>query len=1393
MKRMQTYRLWERCLPGLLLGAIWLCSAVPALSQVEVSHQSDWFYIEPGTDVHIKGSLISLPGNADPITNLGDMYISDSVTCDGDNLIFGTTPDTTTAHIYLNGDAMQTFTGSRNMRFGNLHIQNSYDSLEMFNTVEIYNYLQMDHGNLDVGADTLDLLNTGRIVAESNAKRLFTDAYGRIHLNRPLILNNTYPDIAGIGLGMTIDGNLGTDVSIYRGNFPQPNVSNGSIERFYFFQPQLNGEVSDPVSRYWDDNELLGNNENDLQFYQSNTSGVNWTLAGGTADTLTDVVNGPGINFIMTNTRALTLAEGNCDSLPYIEFPVDTIPICGAGGNAWLVPNGITGMSSEWSDGTMNQDSIQVLTPGTYRVVVTNVQGCPNEDSVEVVIAPVPVADFHVTPVCIGDSSIFQNQSTVANGSLTYNWDLNDVYTPGPDTTSTSDPNIIYTNPGQYTVTLTVTSGLGCEDVYTATASVLPYPVADFAIPDHCEDSILALVNNSSVTPSAGLTYHWDFGNGDSSLVAVPTYGFPGAGTHLITLEATSNGCSSTITKPITIHPNPLADFTQNDACFGSQTVFTNTSSISSGGMSYVWNLSPSQNSTLTDPTYIFPAAGPHNVTLTATSGFGCIHDTIMAVTVNALPQPSFTAIPTCQGDAMQFANASPATSSFQWDFNGEGNSSQYSPQFVFTSAGNKSITVVETDANGCVDSTIQNVISKPAPIASFSTMGNCEGENIQFLNTSSTPSGTMVYSWDFGDQNSSTQTSPTHNYASDGTYLVELIADNNGCFDTLSLPVSVDSIPLLNLGGVVATCDSLYIFDAQNPGSSYLWSTGSTNQTITATFNGDYWVEVLNVEGCRATDTVNLTLNSIVTPQLGADSLFCNVADLDAGYPGATYLWSTGATTQTISPTTSGQYWVEITDQNGCVGRDSILTTIVVAVQPTLGPDLDRCDGETELLDPVNAGVGYLWNTGDTTSTISVTNTGIYWVELTDANGCISHDSVDLIFHPNPIVDLGADSSYCDSVIFDLSQANVSYIWSNGSTAPIEAISTSGTFSVQLTDTLSNCQSIDSVVLLITPTPLVELGSDTILCSGENIVLDAGNPGNTYSWNVGQNGQTLTAASSGVYLVEVTSQAGCTGTDSIEIVISAPISTDLGTDFTLCQGQTVTVSSPIFGGSYAWYLDGIQLSNTDRNLVIGEFGSYTVVVTDSVGCIATDTIEALQTGSEINAEFLVSTLNHFAGDTLQFVNLSYPGTYTSYWSFGDGAFSIDEDPTHVYFAPGDYVASLEVTNGICTSTLSKTLTIVPKVVVEPEGPEETVINDFVETVLYPNPNSGDFTLEVGLLKDGDLLVRCIDLRGKVLFSELHTGKEFILHYENLDISSGIYLLNLRVSGRSETIKFIKQ
>lgn len=1380
-------RLQMVCWILILMGGI----APASFAQVEVSHKGDWFFIEPGTDVYIYGSLISTTGNTDPLSNLGGLYITDSVSCYGDNLIFGPTPDTISANIYLTGTDRQTFTGDKNMRFGNLYIQNTFDSLRLENNVEVYNFIEMDSGNIDLDLFTLDLLTTGRLVDENNDRRIYSGPYGNIHLNRPLISGQTYTDLMGTGFGLTIDGNLGTNVDVHRGNTQQPTVSNGSIDRYYYFNPQLNGAVSQPTSEYYE-KELQGNDEENLQYYLSSSSGVTWQLAGGTIDTVANMASSDtNLAWVLTPSSMLTLAENECDTVPFLQFARDTISICGSG-NTWLAPNGITGLTSIWSNGIQNQDSIQVSTAGTYVVTVTDLAGCPNTDSVVVAIAPVPVADFRFSPACVGDSSVFTNQSTLSSGTLSYAWDLNDVYTAAQDTSSLENPSIIYTNPGNYTTTLIATSAAGCSASQTKTAVVLAYPVPDFVVADLCADSVLSLANISTVTPTAGITYTWDFGNGDSAFVAQPQYDYATPGTQTIILEATSNGCAASISKTVEVHPNPVANFTYTDVCIGTLTPFNSTSTLTAGSLNPYWSFAAGNHSTLTNPTFGFGASGTHPVNLEITSNQGCVDDTTIDVVVNALPQPTFTVSPTCQGAVANFINGSSPSSSYLWNFNGEGTDTTFNPQFTFTSSGSKNIVLTETDTNGCVNTITQVMTSLPAPTADFSVTGNCEDASIAFLNNTSTPSGTLTYTWDFDNASTSTMVNPTTTYGTAGSYNVELIADNNGCLDTIVQAVNIDPLPVVNLGGAVTTCDTQYVFDALNAGSTYQWSNATTAQTLTAVYNGMYWVEVTNGFGCVSNDTVQLTLNTIVQPQLGPDATFCNSTTLSAGYPGSTYLWNTGATTQTISTTSSGLFWVEVTDQNNCVGRDSIQVTVVPATFPNLGPDLSLCDGVVETLDPVTTGAGYVWNTGATTATLDISQAGTYWVDLTSANGCVERDSIEVVYNANPIVDLGPDGIYCDSVAFDLSQPNTNFLWNTGATSATETFFTTGLFSVVLTDVTSGCQSSDSIQVTISGYPIVDLGADTILCSGANILLDAANPGFTYSWNVGGNGQTLSAASTGVYAVTVTSPDGCATTDSIDIAVSAPFDTDLGADFTLCQGQSVQVTSPVHGGTYEWSLDGSLLAETGQSLTVTAFGSYSLLVTDSLGCTAADTIVALETGSAMNAEFLVSTTDLYEGDTLQFVNLSHPGNYTSYWAFGDGAFSIAEDPQHVYFAAGNYTVTLEVTNGVCASTLSKNLNILSKVEELPPVIDSVLINNFARSVLYPNPNNGDFTIEVELLKEGELYLTCFDLAGHVLFTDQQVGKDFKLFYQGLNVAAGMYFVNLRVSERSKTIKFIK-
>ena len=182
-----------------------------------------------------------------------------------------------------------------------------------------------------------------------------------------------------------------------------------------------------------------------------------------------------------------------------------------------------------------------------------------------------------------------------------------------------------------------------------------------------------------------------------------------------------------------------------------------------------------------------------------------------------------------------------------------------------------------------------------------------------------------------------------------------------------------------------------------------------------------------------------------------------------DAGNAGSTYLWSTGETTQAITVSTSGNYSVTVTDANGCSAADDANASIHANPTVNLGADQQTCSGNTITFDAGNAGSTYLWNTGETTQTITVSTSGNYSVTVTDANGCSASDDANATIHANPTVNLGADQQTCsgNTITFDAGNAGSTYLWSTGETTQAITVSTSGNYSVTVTDA-NGCSAAD-------------------------------------------------------------------------------------------------------------------------------------------------------------------------------------------------------------------------------------------------------------------------------------------------------------------------------------------
>lgn len=232
----------------------------------------------------------------------------------------------------------------------------------------------------------------------------------------------------------------------------------------------------------------------------------------------------------------------------------------------------------------------------------------------------------------------------------------------------------------------------------------------------------------------------------------------------------------------------------------------------------------------------------------------------------------------------------------------------------------------------------------------------------------------------------------------------------NGGCESPRTAVVAtIKSAPTVNLGNDTTICSGASLtLNAGNPGNTFLWNNNTTSQTLNVTTPGSYSVKVTGTNSCSKSDTIQITAGIMPVNTLPAVTDLCagDTATLDAGNTGSTYLWDNAATTKTIKVTTAGVRDVVITSPDGCSLTSSTMVTLRTVPVVNLGYDTAICDGDQITLNAGNAGMTYLWNTGATTQSINITNTGTYSARVTSSYNCVGRDTVQVSTLPQPTVD---------------------------------------------------------------------------------------------------------------------------------------------------------------------------------------------------------------------------------------------------------------------------------------------------------------------------------------------------------------------------------------------------
>lgn len=566
--------------------------------------------------------------------------------------------------------------------------------------------------------------------------------------------------------------------------------------------------------------------------------------------------------------------------------------------------------------------------------------------------------------------------------------------------------------------------------------------------------------------------------------------------------------------------------------------------------------------------------------------------------------------------------------------------------------------------------------------------------------------------------------------YPDSGKFSIQLVVSNSYLSDTLRKTVKVFQLPEIDLGQDTTFCQGEFILPLfQIPHANFSWNDGSTTPYLFINSNGTYTVEV-TAATCVERDTIVVNVLDKPILDLGTDTALCFIDSivLDATILNGiyTYLWQDNSTASQFSVTSSGLYSVSITDTSDCSNTDDILV-ILNNFSIDLGNDTTLCQGEILNLNATTPNGIYLWNNGSTDSVLVVNSSGIYNVEVS-VNSCTKRDTISVLVHDLPLVDLGNDTIFCNENGVDLipnTSNNVNYLWQNNATTPNFFINNSGIYTLTVTDISTNCQASDTVEIQFIQNNNLDLGNDTILCDGQILNLNATTPNANYLWNDGSQLNELTVNSSGLYIVEV-SVASCFVMDSIHVAVISPMELDLGADDLLCNDETRFLNAVDTNAiSYLW-----QDNSTLSTMEINQAGTYFVTVFYNQNCQVSDTVIFTAEGEiypTLPNDTIICEDNHVT------LNAYQPNAISYEWETVEAYYNQHnlQDSVIIATLPGEYNVTI---SNECRA-FTQTITIAEKdcgcypYVPNAFSPNNDGINDFFE--VYTNCLLSNYNLKI--------------------------------------------------------------
>lgn len=656
-----------------------------------------------------------------------------------------------------------------------------------------------------------------------------------------------------------------------------------------------------------------------------------------------------------------------------------------------LSPNGGTApYTFTWSPNVGTTASVSNLAAGTYSVTVRDANQCT------------ATASFTITEPLVLNASVAQT-TMIGCGQGTGSIKLA-VSGGSPNYTFTWNPNVSSTDSagnltaGTYRVT--VTDQNGCTDTTSATITA----TTGVSINSVVKTDTRCGGNNGTVKlnvtgGSAPLTYVWT-----PNVSTTDTAGNLTAGIYNITVSDAS-GCSATATTTV----NPSSSVTvslqnKRDVNCNDTDGFIKVLATGTGSITYTW----SPNVGTTDSVFNLPS-GTYNVTVTDVNN--CSASTSVQIQqmngVNASIQMQTN--PSCgQNNGFIEINATGAATPFVYVWNpnvGSGNTASN------LAGGTYGVTI--TDANNCSTTVSTTLNATPAVTIDDAIVYQSCGINSGAIRIFVSGGNGSAYTYTWTPNVGSTDSVSS---LAAGNYSV-IVSDATGCSATASYNVTVNTPPVVTIAGDFSYCTGGSAALSASGGVSYVWDNGNTSSSIDVTA-GVYSVTATDANGC--TGMASVTVSENLRPAIsisGVPAAYCEgTTVILAAAGGISYLWSDNSTNNTLTISASGNYSVTGTDINGCSASSSVsIDPSSVLGTITLPDTVGVCEGDSILLDATTANaLSYLWNTGNTTPTISINTSNVYAVTVSNAcetktasviatfQGCACDFKLPTAFSPN-------------------------------------------------------------------------------------------------------------------------------------------------------------------------------------------------------------------------------------------------------------------------------------------------------------------------------------------------------------------------------------------------------